>query len=143
MKTQVAILLAALVAGCAGTLEDPERFTGGDGGRALEACPDVPTQILAPTCASSGCHAASAPAADLDLASPDPRARLAGKRDSHAAGLLLDPVNPSASTLYRKLSAPPPFGARMPLGGAALDDRALACVLAWIVVGSSADAGSE
>lgn len=127
------VALAVLLAGCAGTLEDPERFASVEdaGSSPAASCPDVPTQIFATTCATAGCHAANEPSAGLDLQSPGVYARLAGKRDANG-GLLVDSVHPAQSTLYEKLKAPPPYGARMPDGKPPLDDATIACVLDWI-----------
>jgi hypothetical protein len=49
-------------------------------------------------------------------------------------GLLVDPSNPTMSVVYTKLTATPPFGARMPFGQTPLDDATIACVLQWITV---------
>ena len=55
-------------------------------------------------------------------------------------GLLVDPSAPSASVLYRKLTASPPFGAQMPLGQKPLPGAMAACVLDWIESGEMASA---
>lgn len=121
-----ALALAVPLAGCPGSLDDPSRFAGQFG-----LCPDVPT-FLATTCGTASCHAATMPQAGLDLASPDVFSRLAGTKAMGGPGLLIDPTDPSASVLYLKLEAPPPFGSRMPLTGMPLDDTGVACVLDWI-----------
>jgi hypothetical protein len=58
--------------------------------------------------------------------------RLSGKEAAGGPGVLIDPTTPAASVLYTKLTATPPFGARMPLVGAPLGDGDIACVLSWI-----------
>ena len=114
--------------------------SGGSGGGS-SACPDIPG-LLGQTCTASGCHNASSKAQGLDLQSPDLASRLVGAPATEGPGLLIDPSTPSNSILYEKLTAMPPFGARMPLGGAPLDSATLACVLAWITQeASSAGAG--
>jgi hypothetical protein len=130
--------LAAPLAGCPGHLEDPGRFAGefGTGGSTTTACPDVPT-LLSTTCTAAGCHAATTPAAGLDLASPGVFMRLSGKQAMGGSGLLVDPTNPASSVLYTKLMSPPPFGSRMPLVGMPLGDAEVACVLTWIEQGGS------
>jgi hypothetical protein len=131
---------AALVSACAGTLDDPDRFR--DGGAptppAAEAaagpastCPPIETGVLAPKCASAGCHTATGGAGNLDLASPDVLGRLANKAATGGPGSLVVPGDPDKSVLYSKLTATPPFGSRMPLGSN-LDDATLACVHDWI-----------
>jgi hypothetical protein len=153
-------------AGCPGTLEDPERFLGdgglsaqgqqtGDGGLAGEGgaaddgggggnCPDITQTVFAKTCAAAGCHNTMDRSQGLDLQSPNLPSRLIGVMATEGPGLLIDPSNPSNSVLYKKVTASPPFGARMPSGGAALDDATVACILAWIAqVSASAGAGSQ
>jgi hypothetical protein len=143
-------LLAALIvpvsvlAGCPGTLDDPASFYaglgidgggggggGGAGGDAGGGCPSPPPSF-GTTCSVSGCHAATMPAGGLDLASPNIVMRLSGKQATGGPGLLIDPTTPAASVLYTKLTATPPFGARMPLVGAPLSDADIAGVLSWI-----------
>ena len=147
----VRVLVGALVAvcvGCPGSLEDPDRFAL-DGAGA--ACPDI-TQTLFPTdCATAQCHSAAVKQQGLDLQSPDVLARLVGVPATGGPGLLIDPSTPQASVIYTKLTATPPFGARMPFGETPLDDGTVACVLQWITAqvdggasdGSTADATVE
>jgi hypothetical protein len=120
--------LAALLAGCPGTLDDPARFET-DG----SACPDMPT-FFTETCALAGCHSAQSMTAGLDLASPNVFQRLSGKRVSGGGGtgLLIDPSNPVGSVLYTKVTATPPYPNRMPASGGPLSDDEIACVLTWI-----------
>ena len=73
------VLAACLwLAGCAGSLENPDRF--GDGGSAAGfVCPSlgVPakSQVILLKCVS-GCHSASVVASGLDLESPNAGSRL-------------------------------------------------------------------
>ncbi len=126
---------ALALAGCPGSLDASFDIADGGGAGAVlganAACPDIPSTVFAATCSGAGCHGATSPANGLDLASPNVGARLIGKASS-MGGALLDPAFPSRSVLYTKLAASPPFGARMPLGSAPLDDAALACVSAWV-----------
>ena len=135
------LALVTATVGCAGTLKDASAYEdggGGDGGAG--ACPDIP-DFLAATCTGSGCHGSSNKAQGLDLQSPDVASRLVGISATEGPGLLIAPSSPSDSILYLKLTATPPFGARMPLGGTPLDASTLACVLAWITQeASSVDA---
>ncbi len=136
-----ALLLSALAwTGCAGSLEDPEMFVSAtDAGAPVEAaveaapaptCPDV-TTVFAKSCGTTGCHDATTKAEALDLVSPGLASRLVGVPSVEGVGLLIDPSSPSKSVLYTKLLASPPFGARMPTGGA-LDPSTTQCVLTWI-----------
>ena len=148
------LLLAPLAAiglsitACPGTLEDPGRFTSGvggpGGGEGGGGCPDIPTAVFQPICATAACHNAMDKAQGLDLQSPGVATRLVGVC-SIGGGPLIDPAAPDQSVLYQKLSLVPPFGSRMPLGKMPLDDATTACVLAWIKVqqgpASSCDAG--
>jgi hypothetical protein len=143
------LLLGGATWGCPGTLDDPARFLDagaaadvsapveGDEAGAGGSCPDVPG-LLAQTCTASTCHSASNKAQGLDLQSPDVAARLVGVPATEGAGVLIDPSAPAKSVLYAKLTASPPFGARMPLGAAPLDAPTLACVLAWVTQAADA-----
>jgi hypothetical protein len=124
-------LVALGLAGCPGSLEDPERFALADG----SACLDVPTTLLGAKCATgAGCHVAEAPGGDLDLVSPGLAARLVDVPASSTCGgtLLVDSSDPEASLLYQKVLDSAPCGSRMPLGGAPLVDVERACLLEWI-----------
>lgn len=116
-------IMAGLLSGCPGTLDDPARFKG---------CPDVPALFVA-KCATSGCHSGASPAAALDLKASGVESRLAGQPATFCAGgLLANPGDPSASVLYKKLTDAPPCGARMPSGASALSDLETECILGWI-----------
>jgi hypothetical protein len=129
IRVAVVTLVAACV-GCPGSLEDPSRFSDAAG-----SCPDVPTAVFQTTCSStSGCHSATDKQLGLDLQSPGVAARLIGVHPMGGPGLLIDPSNPAVSVVYTKLTATPPFGARMPFGQTPLDDATIACVLQWITV---------
>jgi predicted CxxxxCH...CXXCH cytochrome family protein len=161
-RNRALVALVALVAAtsaCAGTLEDPERFIAalgvGDAGLADESqpppasdgavagnCPDIPG-LFAQTCTAASCHSASTKSQGLDLQSPNLAARLVGAPATEGPGLLIDPSAPSQSILYEKLTANPPFGARMPLAATPLDDATMACVLAWITRQASSAGSSE
>jgi hypothetical protein len=124
----IGVAVAAMLAGCPGTLEDPARFET-DG----STCPDIPT-FFTETCALAGCHSAQSMIAGLDLASPNVFQRLLGKHPTGGGGtgLLIDPSNPADSVLYTKLTDTPPFPTRMPASGGPLSGDEIACVLTWI-----------
>lgn len=142
---ELIVLSCAVFAACASDLEDPNRFraprssdgadggggAGADGDAAVaEACPGgTPPVLSSTTCAGAGCHAATAPAAGLDLASPDLEGRLTGKEGTTGA-LLVDPSAPAESVLYKRLL--PDAALRMPPGPDALDDATVECVKTWI-----------
>jgi hypothetical protein len=137
---------ALACAGCAGTLEDPSAFTTDGGVEATTTdgggCPDIPTSVFQAICAASGCHSAADRVQNLDLQSAGAALRLVNV-PAQGGGLLIDPSQPSQSVIYEKLTAMPPFGSRMPLGKAALDDGTLACVLAWVSMQTAVGAGSN
>src|SRR5258706_7932803 len=113
----VALALGALVAGCAGTLEDPERFASPTGGgvapdglpRDPTRCPDVTVTVFAARCVNAGCHNADDRTQGLDLQSPDVGTRLLGKRSSGGARLLIRPHGAAQSVPYRTLTENPPI----------------------------------
>ena len=62
-------LFLAILAGCAGTLENPERFDN-DGGSPSEggaACQDIPALFVSSCAAGAGCHSSADKAGSLDL----------------------------------------------------------------------------
>lgn len=142
-STRWPALAATLVlAGCPGTLENPERFkTKGAGGGGDGSCPDIPA-LFAERCAGSGCHGATMPQLGLDLASPGVGARVAGQPAVGCTGLLADPANPEQSILYRKLTDAPPCGGRMPSIGEPLTPDEMECVREWIASLGAASGGS-
>jgi hypothetical protein len=167
LGTSVLGFLVASI-GCAGTLEDPARFldasgnqdavayppaatgdaaalegSGGNPGSDAPGCPDVPQAIFLPTCTASSCHSSQNQAQGLDLQSPNLASRLVGVPSTEGSGFLIDPSTPSESVLYMKVTAVPPFGARMPIGATPLDDATIACVLAWVTQEASEARGPE
>jgi hypothetical protein len=119
--------LSAALVGCPGTIDDFTPFRGGG------ACADVPAEIFGKRCATAGCHTGAMPAGSLDLTPSGVETRVVGKPASmDCGGTLVDPMNPKASILYLKLSAAPPCGSPMPLGGATLSAADQQCVLDWI-----------
>ena len=161
-RCRLAVPLVASI-GCAGTLDDPARFLDaadsdvveseasvtvdaqlpqGDELTSLPTC-DAPQEIFLPTCTGTGCHNSQDKAQGLDLQSPNLAPRLIGVPATEGPGLLVDPTTPASSVLYAKVTAAPPFGARMPLGATPLSDQTIACVLAWITQAISAPSSSE
>ena len=147
-----------LVFGCAGELENPERFSAPSVSRCTIDI-DVQTEIFgtpeAPAkCGLGGCHGpaggAVPPASELDLVSPGVEARLVGVAGV-CMGLLIDPADPENSLMVRKLHPAPSCGQRMPFGGMLTDDE-IDCVTEWVTqaamtgavdagAGSGSDAG--
>lgn len=121
--------VAALLAGCPGTLTDEEKakFTGGGG---TFECPDI-YPYLAEKCGTAGCHGATMPTSNLDLVSPGIEGRIANKT-ALCGGLLANTSDPQASVIFTKLLDPPPCGARMPFLKEALPDAEVDCILTWL-----------
>lgn len=133
----VVALVATALAGCPGSLDDPERFY--DGG-----CVDVPSKLFVPTCGvSAGCHTATLPASQLDLVSPDVEKRLVDQPARTCTGGLVPRSSPTTGVFIRKLGDSVPCGERMPIGLPKLSSAQLGCVQAWIaaVVEATADGG--
>jgi hypothetical protein len=139
LRLRSGVLLVGLV-GCAGVLEDPDRFRSrasataptADGGASSCADPSVAEALFASeSCAAAGCHAPPTPAQSLDLKSPGLASRVVGVA-ARSGGLLADPASAATSALYRTLL--PDARSRMPLGGPSVDDATTACVLGWIAL---------
>ena len=105
--------VAPLLGACPGRLEDPERF--------LTCTMDVERELLAPSCATAGCHAATNPAANLDLASPGLAARLSSATSSCQG-------QPLTVIMLDKVQPTPTCGSPMPLGGTPLSPREQDCL---------------
>lgn len=127
------LVCAGLLAACPGSL-DKSKF--GDAAVAEDAAVadagacDPITTIFPTRCATIGCHDATAKQGGLDLASADVAARLVGVNATGGAGQLIDRSNPDRSVIYSKVTASPPFGARMPTAGP-LSDAEIECIHAW------------
>jgi hypothetical protein len=150
-----------LMAGCPGTLDDPDRFldagpaigVGGDGGggggngTGGAPCGNVEQEIFLKTCATSLCHhdgsSGKEIAGGLDLTPPGVAARLVGKQPNCVeclatalpeceGSLLIDPADPSASYLLQKLLRKTPLcGDQMPPPLGPTQEM-IACVEQWV-----------
>lgn len=143
-------LVVSLVslAGCAGSLSDPQRFYAAvDAGRGTDAgalppnC-DAPTTVFAPSCLV--CHAPPNPLGALDLSGANVAQRLVNVKSAACSGqVLVVAGQPDASYLLQKLvEAQPACGAQMPQRGA-LSSTAVECVTNWISNLAIPDGGSS
>jgi hypothetical protein len=126
VSVTVALGVVAL-AGCPGSLENPEAFDD-----ASTVC-DAPGTILGPRCATSNCHDAEDPISNLDLTPDDGlAARLVGVPGVDCAGTLVDTTSPETSLLFTKCLAENTCAARMPITGAKLTADEEQCLLEWL-----------
>jgi hypothetical protein len=121
---------ALLLAGCPGSLQDPDRFRG-EGGTGT--C-DV-EQLFMDTCTGTGCHGAGTPAAGVDLVTAGVAARLVDAPASTTCPgrVEIDSADPANSLILEKVSeAMPSCGAAMPFLGEMLTPEEIACVEEWV-----------
>lgn len=121
-------LVVILAAGCAGELENPERF--------VECAPGYVEQLFATQCAGV-CHSGTAPEAGLDLVSPGVEARLiaAPSQTPFCEGrVMIDPeaADSDEHLLVDKLLESPSCGSRMPFNAEPLSAADVECVRRWI-----------
>jgi hypothetical protein len=126
--TALLLLVAFGIGGCAGELENPERFA--------DCQPGMVEAMFQDRCAGL-CHAGDRPEADLDLTAPGVAERLIGvpSQTSFCDGrVLVDPdaVEPFEHLLLDKLSETPTCGTRMPFGASSLTELDRECVRRWI-----------
>lgn len=119
----------ALLASCAGGIDDPDRFPP-------PSCPirdfDARADLLVARCGGAGCHAGDTPASGLDLVSPGVATRLLGTPSTCQGLPLVDTSSPSVSILLDKVGPVPRCGSSMPLGQAPLDATERGCLEAWV-----------
>ena len=125
------------LAGCAGSLDHPERFANLAGPDAGTAPPsdggcDPVVDLFPLSCSTSACHSAQSQQGNLDLESSGLPARLVGKQAHGGPGLLIDAANPPQSVMLLKVTDTPPFQFQMPLGAPPLSPEEMACLQAWV-----------
>jgi hypothetical protein len=138
--------IALALAGCPGSLDNPELFrdggVGAGGGGNAGPCGDVPTAIFAPKCGGTGCHGGVGPQQGLDLEAPGVAARVVGIPAKECTGILADPANPTGSILYTKLLSGGACGAQMPLARPVLPQAEIDCIKTWIQEQGGGSTGS-
>jgi hypothetical protein len=126
------LVATALVAGCAGSIDDPRQYT--DASLMFECDPaiDVQRDIVQPRCGS--CHGALAPAGNLDMVSPEIGERLYGVAASTCKDqVLVDVQNVFWGFLFEKVASDDPTcGTQMPMGEPALTQAELDCLHLWL-----------
>lgn len=117
------------LSGCPGEIDPGPFYAAREGGVVpdggpVSVCPpsirDVQRDLIAPRCATSGCHTAMAPQSGLDLESPGIVARTldrqAGAGSCMGRTLLTINGQTVGGLLLGKLASPPACGSRMPIG---------------------------
>lgn len=122
----VSTLSSAFAAGCAGKLEDPQRF-------ATNACDDPPAYVAA-TCGIPGCHVAGNLLNTVDLVSPGLSSRLVDQSTAMCpdGGVLIDSADRTQSLLLDKLNPTPKCGEPMPFLRPPLSASDKACVAKFV-----------
>lgn len=120
-------LVLALVAGCAGELDNPARFA---------SCPPGSVeQLFQARCQSAdgkGCHGSAMPDAELDLVSPGVGERVRGLTSkSLCEGRALVEESGGTHLLVEKIDGAT-CGSPMPLGQPALSPNEIECVRRWV-----------
>ena len=121
MRRAIGVLaVGALLSGCPGNLDRPERFymDAGD-------CSDVEKLIFIPTCGGAGCHENPGAASNLDLVSAGAGARIKAATSTCQA-------KPMTSFLLEKVKASPACGATMPLGSDPLGPNEMKCLEGYL-----------
>ena len=128
------VLTASLsvLAGCAGSLDNPDRF--GDGGSSLAfVCQSLgkpaKAEVILKKCVS-GCHSAAVQVSGLDLESPDVAARLVNVSTTACPPRVR--VNPTDGGTLEELitQSNPNCTSSMPPGGG-LTNGEISCIVEW------------
>jgi hypothetical protein len=124
--------------GCAGSLDQPERFANLSSPDAGPVDPSSdggcdPVIVMFPlSCSTGACHSAQSQQGNLDLESAGLPGRLVGKQAHGGPGLLIDKPNPAQSVMLLKVTDNPPFQFQMPLGAPPLSPDEMACLQGWV-----------
>jgi len=132
-------LLALFTASC----------TGGDGSGLPPTLPpgtfgpnfsEIQSNILAPNCATTGCHLGAGAPQGLRLDDANSYGMLVGVASSESSSTLrVAPGDPGNSYLIRKLEGSASVGAQMPLNAPALDQASIDVIRQWITDGAIDD----
>lgn len=138
-RALVWVLLAGLLAGCAGEGEP----TGGGGGGGTGDFATMQSEVFNRSCVQAACHDAATRQGNLDLTAAASYVNLVGTEPQNPvardAGLLrVTPGSPEASFLLRKLTGDlePGEGAPMPLLGSPLPPAQIELIRSWIAAGA-------
>ena len=138
--------IALLGAGCPGSLNDPDAFSGGGQGGVGGVTGPTVEEVFVVSCGNAVCHDADAPAAGLDLVSPNVEARTIDVTSSDAncgSDVLVVIGDPDASYLLAKiLNSPGICGGQMPIG-TLLSAEDTEVVRQWILDLGGVEAGAD
>lgn len=138
------IVLAIMTTSCAGSGEGLDESgrppdEGEGGGSVFD---EIQQTVFTPLCTE--CHAGGAAPLGLRLDAGNSHAQLVGVPSAQQPSLLrVDPGNPAASYLVRKLEGTASVGGRMPLGGPPLPPDRIDLIRQWIASGAPASVASR
>jgi hypothetical protein len=122
--------------GAANEPEDTDDARAGSGGSAgapaSSSCDGF--AVLAANCGSSGCHGEGSNLENFAASETAARAFIdkPGTLACTGQGNVIDPDDPDGSLMIQKLSADPPCGSTMPLGGVTLSKSDIDCIRSWM-----------
>ena len=101
----------------------------------------VEAEILAPSCALTGCHAGAAPQAGMDLTASAAFGSIVRVPSVERGDLFrIDPGDPERSYLVKKVRGDADIsGSAMPLGGTPLSTQRLTLLTDWVLRGAPRD----
>ncbi len=125
------VSIAALLAACPGTLEDPDLFTGDID------CASYSENLIRQTCATSNCHSTLDSKGDLDLEAPSMASRIVNvESNSEECGpervKLVDLANIDASLMMSKVDGSFACGDIMPLFDRQLAQFEIDCMRSYL-----------
>jgi hypothetical protein len=135
----LALLCACSVCACSGSgagLDENGRPVTDPGTPLTAEFASLQTHVFTPYC--TGCHAGAAAPLGLQLTEGAAYAALVNAPSVEVPSLRrVQPGNPDASYLVRKISGTAAVGGRMPLGGPPLPQDAIDAIRQWIVDGAA------
>ena len=101
---------------------------------------EIQASILAPSCATTGCHLGAGAPQGLRLDNANSYGMLVGVASSESPGILrVAPGDPDNSYLIQKLEGTASVGSQMPLGAPPLEQASIDVIRQWISAGAIDD----
>ena len=139
MRTTPLVALILLALSCGKLKETPTSPGDGIPPDPRATFTRVQNEVFTPSCGVAGCHDADIQQAGMILIAGRSYAQIVGKESTEVPSLKrVEPGNPDASYLYRKIAGGSITGERMPLGGS-LDASKIVLVRDWIRRGAPND----